>query len=185
MAIIIDKNTGHGDVAKSCYVRVENVQLLLDAGKLYFEVKTYLSKRAREHAIMIDYCDQLRRDICQEVEPEAGQLDLLGLTREQWDEFTSPGPWDYEELMWLDTHLYAFQGRPIQGLEVTIPVPEDFPKEITEQTVKTWIYAHMKEGNLWSALTSDQRTLESLADDFETARDVIERYRKEYPIYSK
>lgn len=185
MAIIIDKNTGHGDVAKGSYVRVENVQLLLDEGKLYFEVKTYLSKRARENAIMIDYCDQLRRDVYQEVEPEAGQLDKLGITQKEWDEFTAPGPWNYEELMWLDKNLFVFMGKPIQGLEVTIPVPEDFPKEITEQTVKTWIYEHMKDGNLWSAMTSDMSTLEGLENDFETARDVIERYQEEYPIYRK
>ena len=189
MAIVMDRHAGVFDVVKGSYVRITGIRLNLDENSISFEIKTYLSKRAREIEIMIEYCRQRSRDVAQQIEPETGQLEELGITREEWDAWTTPGPWDYEELRWLEDHLFTLEGRPVQGIEITLPIPEGFPDTRFPDEIKAWLYGHVKDGNLQHAVIGggDDReaAVKSMQDDTESSADVIQRYREEYPVFGK
>ena len=189
MALVMDRHAGVFDVVKGSYVRISGIRLNLDGHSISFEIKTYLSKRAREIEIMIEHCRQLSRDVAQQIEPEAGQLEELGITREQWDAWTTPGPWDYEELRWLEENLFSLEGRPLQGIEITLPIPEGFPETISLDAVKGWIYKQVKEGSLQHAVIGggDDRdaVIQNMQDDVESSADVIERYQEAYPVFGK
>ena len=189
MALVMDRHAGLFDVVKGSYVRISGIRLNLDEQTVSFSIQTYLSKRAREMEIMIEYCRQRSRDAALPIEPEAGQLEELGITRGDWDAWTTPGPWNYEELRWLEDHLFSLEGRPVQGIEITLPIPEGIPDTRFPDEIKAWLYDQVKQSNLQHAVIGggDDResVIKSMQDDVESSADVIQRYREEYPVFGK
>lgn len=188
MAIITNKDAGVFDIVEKAYVRIGNIQLLINEKKVNFEIKTYISKRAREIEIIQEYCRNKSFLIQRHFEPEEGQLEELELTKEEWDEYIINGPWDFEELQWLDKNIFCFVGDCLQTITITMGY-DDFTDEVNEENLKKYLYKKfyndqgMKQFIKTSAdIFADK---ELILDDFETKEEVINKWLEKYPILNK
>jgi len=188
MGVIVDKDVGALDVISKAYIRIENIEVYFDRGRFSYEISTYISKRARELFVIQEYINEKMSSIRVEIDPPEGELDRLGITLEQWNDWTGPGPWtDYEEIKFIYDEILFFRGGPVQRVKIEEAIPEDFPIEITPSNIRNYLYQKFyNNGNLIQMIrmpgAKGDLAINEIEHDFDTPETMINKWIIEYPF---
>jgi len=179
MALIMNKDVGLHAIVEQAYVRIENVMLNLSKKELTYTIATYLSKEARELAVMREYILAWEQQHGYEKKaPKEGQLEELGITQEQWDSYTAIGPWDYDERKWLESKLLLWGGQAAQSFSYTESY--DGPADINAILSSLYTRIKNKEDNFPVFFSIPGREV-VIEDDLDSAADIISRWVDMYP----